>query len=520
MVRAGRTSWWAAAAVGVLFALWSSSMAAGWLEPIDRIVALPGPPPGSAAAEILAAIAVVTWPGVVYLGLVLLAWWERGQRMTQLTRALLLAPLLSWAGATAFKRVWARPRPASTLPDLVTASGWAYPSGHAAAIACAAVLVLATQRATRQRRTVRRIGMVVVGLAVVTVCLDRWLLAAHWLSDIVGGLLWGTLAALVAMAVARVRTLDELVTSARRSGKGRRVAVIVNPAKVGDVDSFRRHVEWELRARDFHDPLWLPTTADDPGHAMVATALAKGVDLVLVAGGDGTVNVVCDDLAGTDVAIGLLPAGTTNLLARNLGVPLDESAALHVALDGRPRAVDAVRLIPDGDEARARRSAVIASIGLDANAFANTSEDLKRLVGHAAYFLTAAAQMTDGFTPVEATVRVDGGAPLERAAALVAIGNVSSIQGGIEILPGAEPDDGLLNVIVAAPETLASWGRMFGDILTKRRDRAEIDAVAGREVVVTLTTPHPWQVDGDVVGEVGELVARVEPGALTVMVPA
>src|SRR4029453_8530394 len=110
----------------------------------------------------------------------------------------------------------------------------------------------------------------------------------------------------------------------------RRAAVIFNPTRVTDWITFRRHVEYELKTRGWDRALWLETTTDDPGQAMTAQAVRENVDLVLGAGGDGTIRIICSGLANTGIPFGLIPAGTGNLLARNIGIPLDEVAALGV----------------------------------------------------------------------------------------------------------------------------------------------------------------------------------------------
>ena len=103
----------------------------------------------------------------------------------------------------------------------------------------------------------------------------------------------------------------------------------------------------EVLSAGWRPTVWLETTAEDPGHAAARAALDAGVDLVLVAGGDGTVRVVASELAGTGVSMALLPSGTGNLLARNLSVPLDTDAALRLALTGRPRRIDVVTVSTD-----------------------------------------------------------------------------------------------------------------------------------------------------------------------------
>jgi diacylglycerol kinase (ATP) len=108
-------------------------------------------------------------------------------------------------------------------------------------------------------------------------------------------------------------------------------------------DQFCALLEERLLHTGWVDTLWLETSADDPGRAMTQQAVAENVDLVIGAGGDGTVRIVADGLAHTGTPMGLIPAGTANLLARNLELPLQEGPAIEVALGGHTRTIDLVK---------------------------------------------------------------------------------------------------------------------------------------------------------------------------------
>lgn len=298
-----------------------------------------------------------------------------------------------------------------------------------------------------------------------------------------------------------------------------RAAMIVNPTKLADAEAFRERVTTALRRHGYVEPLWLETTAEDPGHAMVAHAAAEHVDRVLVAGGDGTVRVVCSGLAGTGIPLGLVPVGTTNLLARNLGVPLDEALALDTALAGHARRIDLVRLTRDGDEAGAEHFAVMAGVGMDADAFASTDDELKAAIGHAAYFVAGAHQLQAG-TQVRARITMDAERTRRYRAAMIVVGNVGRIQGGFDVIPTARPDDGLLTVAVATPRGARQWVRLLADVALRREDRPDEIELTGASARIELPEPRELQMDGDSVGTVQTLQADVVPGALIVMLPA
>jgi hypothetical protein len=176
------------------------------------------------------------------------------------------------------------------------------------------------------------------------------------------------------------------VTSVEYASQNRRCAVIYNPTKVSD--KFRALVDESLHRNGWRDTLWLETSAEDPGRAMTKQAVAEQVDLVIGAGGDGTIRYVADGLAHTGFPLGLVPAGTGNLLARNLDLPLEEVDAIEVALAGQVRLLDLVRITVD--DRPPEHFAVMAGIGIDAMIMDETDEDLKDKVGSAAYFIAAA----------------------------------------------------------------------------------------------------------------------------------
>lgn len=518
-----RFSLWSTALLALVFLVWTWLVLAGALDALDRATLFSGLAPGSAAAQIWAAIAIVTWPAVPYAAAAILGIWAHRRRLRNLAYALWLVIPLAWGSHLGLKALVARPRPQATL-DLITGHGWAYPSGHLTAASALAAMAVATVIATRQSRFARVLTWALAWALVLTLAVCRWILQAHWLSDIVGGLLLGGLMAAVSLLVTGVHVLPdkpwELALPRAVRPTGQQCVVIINPTKVLDVTTFRRHVDYELRIRGWEAPLWLETTRDDPGFRMAAEAIEREADLVLVAGGDGTIRAVCQGLAGSGVPLGLLPAGTGNLLARNLGVSLDESLALRTAFEGDPRPTDLVRLTtdPGTDNEQVHVFGVIAGIGVDAAIMENTSADLKRTVGPAAYVLSAAQNANHPALSI--TVQVDDRQPFRRKASVVLIGNVGLVTGNIEIIPGADATDGLLDVMIASPRTVADWARLIAKVLIRRRtgdDRMDLEQ--GRKVRIVSDREDAFQVDGDTEGRCSVLEAEVMPGTLLVMLP-
>ena len=135
------------------------------------------------------------------------------------------------------------------------------------------------------------------------------------------------------------------MTSVENASQSCRCAVIYNPTKISD--KFHALVEESLQRNGWSNTLWLETSVEDPGGAMTRQAVAAQVDLVIAAGGDGTIRYVADGLAHSGIPVGLVPAGTGNLLARNLDLPIEEVDAIEVALSGQVRQLDLVKIIVD-----------------------------------------------------------------------------------------------------------------------------------------------------------------------------
>ena len=515
-----------AAALLVALVGWTwLTFAFGPVQTLDARWVAPPLDPLSPIAQIASAFSLLTWPGVTYAAIAGIAIWAFQRRLRQLAVALGLI-IVTTLGITELLNIaFSRARPEDGL-NLISISGYAYPSGHMSSIVAGSIAVGATFAVTRQSVETRLRWQIGAGLLVIAVAVDQWILGAHFLTDIVGGVLLGGLTATFALLASGVEVPVgyDLVTEMTRPRavepvpveRRKRAAVIYNPTKVTDWVTFRRHVEYELRTRGWDKALWLETSTDDPGRAMTEQAVREGVDLVLGAGGDGTIRAICSGLAGSGVPFGLIPAGTGNLLARNIGIPLDEAAALDVAFDGLDKEVDLVALSVDGGPED--HFAVMAGIGIDAVIMEGTDPVLKRAVGSAAYFLSAAQHA--GHPALQATIRVDDGPSLTRKAHVIVIGNVGFLQGKIQLIPAARADDGLLDLLVASPRGARDWVRLTTQVLArqKRTDR-QLDRLTGRKVSIKVDGRDHYQMDGDTVGECSTMTAEIRPGALRLRIP-
>jgi YegS/Rv2252/BmrU family lipid kinase len=284
---------------------------------------------------------------------------------------------------------------------------------------------------------------------------------------------------------------------------------VVHPGKHDDVDGFCAVVCKAMADRGWAEPLWLETSLEDPGGGLAARAVRAGVDLVLASGGDGTVTACVSGVAGTGIPLGVLPSGTGNLLARNLGLPSSLEEALAVALAGVDRRLDV-------GTANGQPFVVMAGVGFDAQLLAGASERLKKRMRSAAYVLSALAHLREH--PVRVVLRADHGPSRRRWANGVIVGNVGSLQGNVRLLPDAAPDDGVLDVAVLTAWRWTQWLRLAAGVLTRRRtDR--LAYFACRELLVLTSRPQPWEADGEVMGLTRQLRVTVAPGNLLVRVP-
>jgi diacylglycerol kinase family enzyme len=292
---------------------------------------------------------------------------------------------------------------------------------------------------------------------------------------------------------------------------GPRSAVVVNPAKVTDLDGRRAEICAALAEAGWPEPLWLETTREDPGNGQAREAVTSGAEVVFACGGDGTVMACAGALAGSEVALAILPSGTGNLLASNLNLPSGTADGVRVATRGTRRRIDLGRC-------GSTHFTVMAGMGFDAQMIDGTSERLKQRLGWSAYVLAGLRHLRH--RPMRVRIRLDGGTPLRRRARTVLVGNVGRLQGGILLLPDARPDDGWLDVAVLSPHTIRHWLAMAWGVLRRRRKVARMETYRARRVEVFSRHAEPRELDGDLIDPARVLEVSVRPAALWLCVPA
>lgn len=259
----------------------------------------------------------------------------------------------------------------------------------------------------------------------------------------------------------------------------------------------------------------VPTAEPGHGAELALAAIEQGAEIIIAHGGDGTIMDVAPAMAQTGRPLGLLPAGTGNRLADNLGIPWESEAAARTILEGRARAVDLGRMTTTGG---VRHFAVAAGCGFDAEIMHRTSRQKKKTFGVGAYIATA---IPLAMSLPRARMRVDvDGKVLEREAVTVIIANCGEIiPSGRSFGEQIQLDDGLLDVFILDAATFAGAARVAW-LLAMGRAAGDprVTVLSGRVVNITAEPVVAAQADGDPWGRT-PLTAEVLPGALHVLAP-
>jgi diacylglycerol kinase family enzyme len=312
---------------------------------------------------------------------------------------------------------------------------------------------------------------------------------------------------------------------------------VYNPIKV-DLRKLQKTVASAEESAGWGATHWFATSEDDPGQGATRRALAVKADVVMAAGGDGTVRAVAEALRGSATPITLLPSGTGNLLARNLGLPLNNlELSVADAFTGADRPIDLglAEIIRAGGQVEENVFLVMAGLGLDARMIALTDSKLKKAVGWLAY-VDAGMRALPSLKPVRLRYSVDEGQVRQLSVHTILIGNCGALPGGILLLPAAKPDDGILDIAALRPQGRLGWLRVWNKItwengvLRKTRagrkiidlskDVKDVSYFQCRTLRIAVDKPQAVQLDGDEFGEAVTVRYRVDPGALTVKVPA
>lgn len=292
-----------------------------------------------------------------------------------------------------------------------------------------------------------------------------------------------------------------------------RVAVVAHGTKTAadGSDGLRAAVQDAIRTAGWPEPDWLRTTEQDPGRGLAQQAVKDGAQLVVACGGDGTVSSCAEGLAGTGVPMAILAVGTGNLIAGNLGIPTDPKSALEVLTSGVDEPVDVGRYAGG-------LVVGMAGIGLDAAMVTDAPVWLKKHLGWAAYVVSILRHLGD--RGIRVSMELDGVRHVRRRVRTLVIGNMGTLRGGIQLLPDARADDGLLDAVLLAPRGILGWLPVAARIAIRRsKSTVTVERFQARHIVVRTAHSVPQEVDGEPQRSARVMDITIDPGALLVRVP-
>lgn len=289
-----------------------------------------------------------------------------------------------------------------------------------------------------------------------------------------------------------------------------KIAVVAHAGKVlgGGLPELRK----ALADQGVKEPIWSEVDKSRRAPKRVRKAIAAGAELVIVWGGDGMVQRCIDVVAGTDVELAIIPAGTANLLAANLHIPADIVEAVRIALHGVRRRIDTGSI-------NGECFAVMGGAGFDGVIMADVSSSAKEHLGRVAYVRGSMKAMKATRTDTE--IRINGEHWFKGQTSCVLVGNVSTITGGLPVFEHAKPDDGLLDVGVVSAEGKMQWARVLGRVITHAdSDRSPfVRTTQAERIDVRFDKKVPYELDGGARGKTDRLKIRVRPQAVIVCVP-
>jgi YegS/Rv2252/BmrU family lipid kinase len=288
-----------------------------------------------------------------------------------------------------------------------------------------------------------------------------------------------------------------------------KVAVIAHAGKSfgGGLPELRR----ELERQGVVEPAWVEVPKSRFAPKQVRRLLAEGADLLLVWGGDGMVQRCIDASAGSEVLLAVVPAGTANLFARNLGIPQDIEHAVAIALRGEHRKLDVGRF-------NGEHFAVMAGAGFDASMIREADGNLKDRLGRAAYVFTGSQNLRA--KPFKAKIAVDGVPWYAGDATCILFGNVGRLFGGVDVFEDARPDDGRLELGVVHADGVTDWVRTLARTAAGHAERSSlVQSTSAKRVKVKLSRKVLYELDGGDRDKVKKFTVEIRPEAVTICVP-
>jgi len=291
-----------------------------------------------------------------------------------------------------------------------------------------------------------------------------------------------------------------------------KAALILNPtAGRPKREGFQDRV---IRALSIHGISCEIAFTQEPGDGsrLAREAAERGAEVVIAAGGDGTVNEVVNGLVGTEAALGVIPLGTVNVLARELGIPLNPRKAAQVIAEGAVRKIDV-------GCANGRCFTLMAGFGFDAEVVAKVLQPLKDMIGASAYVLEGLGALAR-YQATEMTLEMPG-ETYSGGAFLAIVANVSTYSYNLKITPHAAPDDGLLDICLFERPLTDKIGfmRQMAEVFINRHlYHKAVRYFRTPSVKITSSPEVMVQLDGDSFGST-PVEITILPRILPVLVP-
>lgn len=285
-----------------------------------------------------------------------------------------------------------------------------------------------------------------------------------------------------------------------------RVAVVVNTQKMSSEDASALR-----RALDSHgitDIDWVEIGQGPEVTGATRGALERGARTVVVCGGDGSIRLAAEALAGTGVALAVVPQGTGNIFVTGLGLPTDVEEVARAVAEGDRETIDT-------GKCNGMTYNLTAGSGIDVGMMAPSDEEKKRR-GMLAYVRAAIHEMLRR-RPFEVEVLVDGAPFYAGQSTGVLVGKLGTQLGGVKAFPNVSPTDGLLHVAVITAVGPISWLRLAASVLLRRQRKSrQAEFGQGQRVSVAFNRPRRFELDGDVLGRSPRLECRVDPRSLVI----
>jgi YegS/Rv2252/BmrU family lipid kinase len=305
----------------------------------------------------------------------------------------------------------------------------------------------------------------------------------------------------------RVSKSPQIATS--QTTAPRVVGVIAHRDKSlgGGLDELRKLIT----ARGVEELIWYEVDKSRQAPKKVRQALARTPDRLFVWGGDGMVQRCLDAAVGSDVPVAILPAGTANVLAHNVGIPEDLAEAVDIGFDGGRMRLDLGRV-------RGEHFATMAGLGFDADMINDVDGPAKERFGRLTYIWAGLREV--GGRGTKMTVKIDGSTWYRGRATCLLIGNVGRVLGGMALFDDARPDDGWLDVGVCTAKGATQWARALATIGTGPSDRSPfVRTTRARRITVRLRKSLRYELDGGPRTRVARLKIRIAPHAVTICAP-